>query len=275
MGLEDEKGKKKIKKERKTAQHLLVVPAICFFLLSAYFYMGYTDVQDANAQLLLEKAEKEEQLSSLYGKKGEAEAEHSAKLTELAAEQDKASQLNASHEEKKESVQSLQEELDHYECMETCTPNVFVTVDNPYVKAKVDEITEGLTSLKEKQRALYEFVQNEIKDEHSVFSAGRIDMWEYPEDILKRGYGDYEDKFLLLMTMLRIAGTPAEHVKFVAADVDGNDAWIWLEVYDGDTWWILDPFEGYTFTSNPKDEFYGDHKVIVLWWFNDVVFRKG
>ncbi len=270
-----EKGKKKIKKERKITQNLLVVPAVCFFLLSAHFYVGYTDVQDANTQLLLEKAEKEEQLSSLYGEKEEVEAEHSAKLTELAAEQNNTSLLHTSHEETKDFVQSLQEELDHYECMEKCTPDVFVTVDNPYVKAKVDEITRGLTSLKKKQRAVYEFVRDEIELDHSIFGSGRIDSWEYPEDILKRGKGDIEDKFLLLLTMLRIAGTPAEHVKFVAAEVDGNDNWAWVEAYDGSNWWVLDPFEEYNFTSNPKDTFYTQHKVVVLWWFNDKVFKKG
>ena len=80
---------------------------------------------------------------------------------------------------------------------------------------------------------------------------------------------------MLLLTMLRTAGTPQEHVKFIAADVDGNDSWIWVEAYDGNTWWILDPFEEYEFTSTPKDAFYQEHTVIVLWWFNDEGYFRG
>jgi len=148
------------------------------------------------------------------------------------------------------------------------------TIDPAFVE-KVGELTAGLTTLREKQEAIYEFVRDQIKDDNYVFSTGREDMWEYPDDILKRGFGGYEDKFMLLLTMLRAAGTPQDDVRFIAADVDGNDSWIWVEAYDGSTWWILDPFEGYEFTSTPKDAFYQAHTVIVLWWFNDEGYFRG
>ncbi len=139
----------------------------------------------------------------------------------------------------------------------------------------MDEITAGLTTLREKQEALYNFVRDKIEYDESIYHFGRLDMWEYPEDILRRGKGGFEDKYLLLLTMLRIAGTPPDDVRFVAAEVDGNDSWAWVEAYDGTSWWILDPFEEYEFTSTPLDKFYDDHKVVILWWFNDTEFAIG
>jgi hypothetical protein len=270
-----ELGRRRIARRKQIVYPLLVIPAICFFLLSAQFYQGYTEAQNANAQLLQEKADLEAEVSALDEKRKTADSEYNTKSAELAAEKDFTSQLNDSYEEVKESIDSLQEELNYYECLEHCTPDTFVTVDNPVVKAKVDEITAGLTTLREKQEAVYKFVRDEIEEDEYVFRFGRIDLWEYPEDILERGKGHYEDKYMLLLTMLRIAGTSPEHVKFVAADVDGNDNWIWVEAYDGVSWWVLDPIEGYHFTSTPRDEFYEEHDVKILWWFNDAGFRRG
>ncbi|KYK33747.1 MAG: transglutaminase domain-containing protein [Theionarchaea archaeon] len=272
-------GKKKVGRKKqiakKVAYSLLVVPVIFFFLQSASFNEEYTDALNHNAQLLQEKTETEQQLSSVNMEKEGVEAEYVKKMDELKGEQDATAQLNTPLEEAQHVVNSLKNELNRYQCLETCTPDKFVTVDNEYVKAKVDEICAGLTSLREKQEAVYKFVRDEIKDDESTFCFGRLDMWEYPEDILKRGKGHWEDKFLLLLTMLRIAGTPPEHAKFIAAEVDGNDNWLWVEAYDGATWWVLDPFEGYEFTSNPKEQFYEEHEVIILWWFNDTEFRRG
>ncbi len=270
-----EKGKKKLEKGKTRVYNVLVVPAICFFLLSAYFYMGYTGVQEENTQLLQEKAEIEAQLSDAEKEKTDADAEYNTQLSLLDTEKDKTSQLNASYADTEASLNPLQEELDYLICMEQCTPDHFVTVDNAYVKAKVDELIAGLTSLKQKQMAVYEFVRTEIEYDESSFRSGRLDFWEYPETILRRGKGHIEDKFILLLTMLRMAGTPSEHVRFVAAEVDGNDGWGWIEAYDGTTWWVLDPFEEYTFTDNPKEKFYREHRVVILWWFNDEEYKEG
>jgi len=268
-------GKKRIQRKKQLAYNMLVIPAIIFFLLSAQFYIEYTDAENANLLLLQKKAEAEAQLSVANQQKEAAEAEYDAKMGELKDEQDKTAAANASYEEAENAVGALQEEFNYFDCLEKCSPDKFVTVDNEYVKAKVDEITTGLTTLRKKQEALYTFVRDEIEYDESVYHFGRLDFWEYPEDILRRGKGGFEDKFLLLLTMLRIAGTPPDDVRFVAAEVDGNDNWAWVEAYDGTTWWILDPFEEYEFTSTPLDKFYDEHKVVVLWWFNDKGFRRG
>ena len=268
-------GQKKTGGKTQIAHYALVVPAIIFFLLSAHYYSGYTDAITANEQLLQEKADVEAELAKTFEQKEAADAEYTAKAALLTQEEGKTSLLSLSQEEVSSAADALQEEVDYFECLERCTPDIFVTVDNPYVKAKVDELTQGLTTLREKQEAIYEFVRDEIDDDEYLFRTGRLDLWEYPEDILKRGKGHYEDKFLLLLTMLRIAGTPPEDVRFVRAEVDGDDSWIWVECSDGDTWWILDPFEEYTFTDNPKDTFYRQHKVVILWWFNDIGYRGG
>jgi predicted transglutaminase-like cysteine proteinase len=270
-----EKGAKKLLPRKGILVYLLVVPAICFFLLSAHFYMGYTGLQSETQELLAEKAAAEDQLNTLYPQQEEIQNEYTQKLATLEDEQETTAELTVSLTDVEEIVDNLQGEKDYLHCLETCSPDTFVTVDNQYIQAKVDELTSGLTSLRKKQEAVYTFVRDEIKDDEYLFRTGRMDFWEYPEAILRRGKGHYEDKFMLLLTMLRAAGTPSEHVKFIAAEVDGNDSWAWVEVYDGETWWILDPFEDYTFTSTPRDEFYREHKVKILWWFNDTRFAEG
>lgn len=248
---------------------LLAVPIVVFFLLSMSYHGELADIQDHNQQLLQVKAETEQQLSATTQQKEDAEAVYTSTQDELEAEQDTTVSLNTSYQEEQHAIDSLSNEITKYKCRETCTPDAFVTVDNPYVKAKVDEITAGLTTLREKQEAVYEFVRDEIEEEEYVFGAGRMDLWEYPEDILRKGKGQDEDKFVLLLTMLRIVGTPPEYVRFLVADVDGGSTWIWVEFYDGTTWWLLDPLEGYEFTSTPRDTFFAEHDVIILWWFND------
>ncbi len=269
---------KKVRKRKVTYSslvYLLVIPVLYFSLLSYTYYTGYTDLQIENQQLLREKAEIEAELSGVNEAKKTADAGYRTVLAELENEQGKTSQLQTSYGETETAVVSLQDDLDYYDCLEKCTPDKFVTVDNPYVKAKVDEITSGLTTLREKQEAIFNFVRDHIEEDESIYRFGRIDFWEYPEDILKRGKGHYEDKYLLLVTMLRIAGTPPDDVRFVAADVDGNDNWVWVEAYDGKTWWILDPIEEYMFTTTPLDGFYSTHRVVILWWFNDEGYRRG
>jgi hypothetical protein len=268
-------GQGKLSQKNYVLASLLIIPIIAFILLSAQYHTAYVEAQNQNETLLTQKQDIDSELSSLKEQASQAATRYQSILDNLTEEEEKTSQLEESLSTSQQSLNSAQEELSYFHCLEQCTPNNFVTVDNAYVKAKVDEITSGLTTLKQKQMAVYNFVRDEIADDESIFRFGRTDLWEYPEDILRRGKGHYEDKYLLLLTMLRIVGTPPEHVKFIAAEVDGNDSWIWVEVYDGAKWWILDPFEGYSFTTTPRDEFYEEHTVEVLWWFNDVQYRKG
>ncbi|MGC1121844.1 MAG: transglutaminase domain-containing protein [Candidatus Methanofastidiosia archaeon] len=269
------RGRGKISHRGYVLASLLVIPTLAFVLLSAQYHSVYTEALNQNETLLHQKQDIDSQLSQLKEQTSQAETRYQSILDKLTEEEEKTSQLKESHNASQQSLDSAQEELSYFQCLEQCTPNRFVTVDNAYVKAKVDEITSGLTTLKQRQVAVFNFVRDDIEDDESIFRFGRTDLWEYPEDILRRGKGHYEDKYLLLLTMLRIAGTPSQEVRFIAAEVDGNDGWIWVEVYDGTTWWILDPFEGYTFTTTPRDEFNHEHTVKILWWFNDIEYRRG
>ncbi|MBU7014975.1 MAG: hypothetical protein HXS52_14425 [Theionarchaea archaeon] len=269
-----EKGQARMSRRGYALASLLVIPIVVFVLLSAQYQAAYTDVLSQNETLLRQKQDADSQLSQMNAHVQQAEGRYQSVLDELAEEEEKTSQLNESLAASQNSLNSAQEELLYFQCLEQCTPNTFVTVDNTYVKAKVEEITSGLTTLKQRQVAVFNFVRDDIEDDESVFRFGRTDLWEYPEDILRRGKGHYEDKYLLLLTMLRMVGTPSEHVKFIAAEVDGYSGWIWVEVYDGTTWWMLDPFEGFGFTTTPKDEFYEEYTVEVIWWFNDVQYRR-
>lgn len=248
---------------------LLAVSIVYLLLLSSSYSAEFEDIQNHNQVLLEDKIKTEQQLSIVNQEKEDIDAVYAEKVDELNKEQNTTLELYIPLEEEQNAVDALQKELMKYNCLETCPPDTFVTVDNPYIIEKVGEITAGLKTLREKQEKVYEFVRDKILENNYIYKTGREDLWEYPEDILKRGWGSWEDKFMVLLTMLRTAGTPQEQVRFIAADVDGNDNWVWVEVYDGSVWWILDPLEGYEFTSTPKDAFYQEHTVIILWWFND------
>lgn len=84
-------------------------------------------------------------------------------------------------------------------------PEVAVT---PAIRAKVTELTAGLTSDEEKIRALYAFVSTKIHYVSLSFGIGRFQP-HAADDVLGNEYGDCKDKHTLLAAMLKAAGYEA------------------------------------------------------------------
>ena len=75
-------------------------------------------------------------------------------------------------------------------------------------KSKVEEIVSALTNEREKTKALYNFVQSEIRYVAIEIKRGRV-IPHNPSEVFMNKYGDCKDKAFLLITMLREEGIDA------------------------------------------------------------------
>jgi tetratricopeptide (TPR) repeat protein len=81
-------------------------------------------------------------------------------------------------------------------------------VPDEKIRAKTAELTRGLTTEKEKIRALYQFVAQDFRYVSLSLGQGRYQP-HAAADVLSNQYGDCKDKHTLLAAMLNAAGIPA------------------------------------------------------------------
>jgi len=92
---------------------------------------------------------------------------------------------------------------------------------SPQIRAKVEELTTGLSGEEEKIRAIYDFVTAEIR--YNMWEFGVYGFKPYNADaIFTRRFGDCKDKATLLCTMLGAAGIQAYPV-IIRATLDRGD----------------------------------------------------
>jgi tetratricopeptide (TPR) repeat protein len=117
------------------------------------------------------------------------------------------------------------------------------------VRAKVAEVTKGLTDRPSQVQAIYDYVATQIRYVSLSFGVGRFKP-HAPADVLKNQYGDCKDKHGLLAAMLDVIGveavavlintersisedvpSPAEfdHVITAIPSADGPSGWTWLD----------------------------------------------
>jgi hypothetical protein len=85
------------------------------------------------------------------------------------------------------------------------TPKIEIT---PAIQAKAIELTRGLNSDTDKERAIYQFVANEFRYISISFGQGRYQPHS-ADEVLSNRYGDCKDKHTLLATLLRAVGIQA------------------------------------------------------------------
>lgn len=81
-------------------------------------------------------------------------------------------------------------------------------VDSPAVKAVVDPLVAGKRSAAEKQAAILDYLDREVRYTGIEFGEAAIVPHD-PSETLAKKYGDCKDKATLLVAMLRAAGIPA------------------------------------------------------------------
>jgi len=78
----------------------------------------------------------------------------------------------------------------------------------PAIQAKAVELTRGLSTDSEKERAIYQFVASEFRYISVSFGQGRYQPHS-ADEVLSNRYGDCKDKHTLLATLLRAVGIEA------------------------------------------------------------------
>ncbi len=92
----------------------------------------------------------------------------------------------------------------------------------PPIRAKADELTKGLTTETDKEKALYDFVSTQIRYVSLSFGVGRYQPHAAAE-VLGNGYGDCKDKHTLLAALLKAEGIDAWPA-LIGAGIEFDDA---------------------------------------------------
>ena len=109
-------------------------------------------------------------------------------------------------------------------------------VDNSRIKAIVDSVTAGLTSVKDKAVAIYNYVKDYI--DYSFY----YDTKHGAVGTLEVGSGNCVDQAHLLVAMLRTADIPARYVHGTCTFSSGSTyGHVWAQVLVDDMWYVIDP----------------------------------
>ncbi len=179
-----------------------------------------------------------------------------------------------SEEEKSllEIQNQLNQEVFSYNVYESKDPRNFVDVNDPLVLETLNQIITPTMGNAEKARAIFNYTRDEITKDERLIRNGRIDYWNYPKNIITSKKGEYEDKIILLVTMLRAAGFKENDVEVVGAKISlinstSSDIWVELKL-NGYTYLFL-PRENNNFDSFNKNDIYKLYNVQELFRFND------
>lgn len=110
------------------------------------------------------------------------------------------------------------------------------------------------------------------------YSLGSAEYWLYPSQTIQRKRGDCEDFAILLCSLIRAKGTPAEEVRVVAGLVPSDGELVghaWVELWYKETWL---PLEAATRGPQPPPPFeyyldYTHREHERLYWFNDSSYK--
>ena len=179
-----------------------------------------------------------------------------------------------SEEEKSllEMQNKLNQEVFSYNIYESKDPRDFVDVNDTLVLEVLSQIITPNMGNAEKARAIFNYTRDEITKDEKLIRNGRIDYWNYPKNIINSKKGEYEDKIILLVSMLRSAGFKENEVEVVGAKINlinstSSDIWVELKL-NGNTYLLL-PRENNNFDSFNKNDIYKLYSVQELFRFND------
>ena len=110
-------------------------------------------------------------------------------------------------------------------------------VDNSRIKAIVDSVTAGLTSVKDKAVAIYNYVRDYVSYEfyyNTEYSA---------TGTLSAKKGNCVDQAHLVVAMLRTADIPARYVHGTCTFTSSGSTYghVWAQVLVDDMWYVIDP----------------------------------
>ena len=110
-------------------------------------------------------------------------------------------------------------------------------VDNSRIKAIVDSVTAGLTSVKDKAVAIYNYVRDYVSYEFYY------DTKYSATGTLSAKKGNCVDQAHLVVAMLRTADIPARYVHGTCTFTSSGSTYghVWAQVLVDDMWYVIDP----------------------------------
>ncbi|MCC7572620.1 MAG: transglutaminase-like domain-containing protein [Candidatus Methanofastidiosum sp.] len=171
-----------------------------------------------------------------------------------------------------ESQNKLNQEISSYKIYESKDPRIFVDLNDSLVTETLNQIITPSMGNAEKARAIFNYARDEIKKDDKLIRNGRIDYWNYPKNIIQSKKGEYEDKIILLVSMLRASGFSENDVEVVGAKINllnSTSSDIWVELKLNGNIYLLLPRENNNFDSFNKNDIYKVYSVEELFRFND------
>jgi predicted transglutaminase-like cysteine proteinase len=171
-----------------------------------------------------------------------------------------------------ETQNKLNQEISSYNIYESKDPRIFVEINDSLVTETLSQIITPAMGNAEKARAIFNYTRDEIKKDDKLIRNGRIDYWNYPDNILLSKKGEYEDKIILLVSMLRASGFSENDVEVVGAKINllnSTSSDIWVELKLNGNIYLLLPREKNNYDSYNKNDIYKLYSVQELFRFND------
>ncbi len=246
---------------------------IAFLLITTIFfsYMFHIQNQRVNSQLDINNMLKEK-LDQSYLIIDTANSTLKDKKILLDEKINYLNQLALEEKSLQEKQNDLTLQVFSYRVYETSDPRDFVDVNDPNVQYTLNQIITPSMGNGEKVRAIFNYVRDDIIKEEKLTRNGRIDYWNYPKNIIETKKGEYEDKIILLASMLRTAGFKESDVEVVGAKLElagSTSSDIWVELKINGRIYLLLPRLNNNYDSFNKDEIYSLYKVEELYRFND------
>jgi len=185
--------------------------------------------------------------------------------------------LNEDEKSLLEEQNKLNHEVFSYNVYESKDPRDFVEINDSLVLDTLGQIITPNMGNAEKARAIFNYTRDEISKDEKLIRNGRIDYWNYPKNIINSKKGEYEDKIILLISMLRAVGFKESEVEVVGAKISlinstSSDIWVELKL-NGNTYLLL-PRENNNFDSFNKNDIYKIYNVQELFRFNDKTLMR-
>jgi hypothetical protein len=148
------------------------------------------------------------------------------------------------------------------------------------IKEKVISLTKNLTSIREKQESLFDYVKREVRYVSVDLGKSGFEPSTAPE-VFENKYGDCKDKSTLLISMLRSAGIPAYYV-LIPTNGIGNLIRDFpypfqfnhciVAIKDGEAYHFIDPVaQTHKFDYLPRSD---QNRDVIIFEDHQIVFAK-
>ena len=251
---------------------------ILFLLFGISFstFMIVEQTQKLNLQLKLNK-DLEDTIKQSYSNLKETNATFIEKKLILLGKIQHKNELNEAENNLLNLQNKLNQDVYSYSIYESKDPREFVDVNNSSVLKVLEQITKSNMGSNEKAKTIFNYARDEIVKEDKLTRNGRIDYWNYSKNTIDNKKGSYEDKIVLLASLLRSVGFNENDVEIVGAKVNMSESTfsdMWVELKLGGSTYLLLPRENNNFDSFNKNDIYKLYRIQELFRFNDKIILR-